>query len=131
MRHREGDKIALIGRNNTRWVIAYLATVTYGAVIVPMLQDFPANDVNHIIKHSESKLLFLGDTFWDIIHEEELDLIQAAFSLTDNHCIYEKEGTRITDFQRDIRRHFNARYPKDSAWRTSATPTSPTKRSAC
>ena len=108
----KGDKIALIGRNNTRWVIAYLATVTYGAVIVPMLQDFPANDVNHIIKHSESKLLFLGDTFWDIIHEEELDLIQAAFSLTDNHCIYEKEGTRITDFQRDIRRHFNARYPK-------------------
>ena len=108
----KGDKIALIGRNNTRWVIAYLATVTYGAVIVPMLQDFPANDVNHISKHSESKLLFLGDTFWDIIHEEELDLIQAAFSLTDNHCIYEKEGTRITDFQRDIRRHFNARYPK-------------------
>ena len=46
--------------------------------------------MNHIIKHSESKLLFLGDTFWDIIHEEELDLIQAAFSLTDNHCIYER-----------------------------------------
>lgn len=109
---RQGDKIALIGRNNTRWVIAYLATVTYGAVIVPMLQDFPANDVNHIIKHSESKLLFLGDNFWDIIQEEELDTIQAAFSLTDNHCIYEKEGKRITDFQRNIRRHFNARYPK-------------------
>lgn len=106
-----GDKIALIGRNNTRWVITYLAAITYGAVIVPMLQDFPANDVNHIIKHSESKLLFLGDNFWDIIHEEELEMIQAAFSLTDNHCIYERQGDRITSFQRDIRKHFNQRYP--------------------
>lgn len=107
-----GDKIALIGRNNTRWVITYLATITYGAVIVPMLQDFPANDVNHIIKHSESKLLFLGDNFWDIIHEKELDRIKAAFSLTDNHCIYEKEGGEIGVFQRDIRKHFNERYPR-------------------
>lgn len=107
-----GDKIALIGRNNTRWVITYLAAITYGAVIVPMLQDFPANDVNHIIKHSESKLLFLGDNFWDIIHEEELDMIKAAFSLTDGHCIYEKEGGEITSFQRDIRKYFNARYPR-------------------
>lgn len=109
---KKGDKIALIGRNNPRWVIAYIATITYGAVIVPMLQDFPANDVNHIIKHSESKLLFLGDNFWDIIHEEELDMIQAAFSLTDNSCIYEKSGDKITKFQKNIRRHFNARYPK-------------------
>lgn len=108
----KGDKIALIGRNNPRWVTAYIATITYGAVIVPMLQDFPANDVNHIIKHSESKLLFLGDNFWDIIHEEELDLVQAVFSLTDDHCIYEKRGDKITTFQRDIRKHFNVRYPK-------------------
>lgn len=108
----KGDKIALIGRNNPRWVTAYIATITYGAVIVPMLQDFPANDVNHIIKHSESKLLFLGDNFWDIIHEEEIDLVQAVFSLTDNRCIYEKRGDKITTFQRDIRKHFNARYPK-------------------
>lgn len=108
----KGDKIALIGRNNTRWVITYIATIAYGAVIVPILENFPANDVNHIIKHSDSKLLFAGDAYWDIIHEEELDQIQAAFSLTDLHCIYEKEGERITSFQRDIRKHFNERYPK-------------------
>ena len=52
-----GDKIALIGRNNTRWCVSYLATVTYGAVIVPILQDFNPNDVINIVNHSESKLL--------------------------------------------------------------------------
>ncbi len=107
-----GDKIALIGRNNTRWVITYLATITYGAVIVPMLQDFPANDVNHIIKHSESKLLFLGDNFWDIIDEEGMEMIRAVFSLTDFHCIYENDGLGIADFQRDIDTAFTRRYPE-------------------
>ena len=109
---RKGDKIALIGRNNTRWVITYIATITYGAVIVPMLQDFPANDVNHIIKHSESRLLFLGDNFWDIIHENEHEDIMAVFSLTDGHCIYERSGTKITQFQKNIKKHFNSKYPK-------------------
>ena len=52
-----------------------------------MLQDFTANDVNHIIKHSESKLLFLGDNFWDIIDEGEQKEIKAVFSLTDGQCI--------------------------------------------
>lgn len=109
----KGDKIALIGRNNTRWVIAYLATITYGAVIVPILQDFTSNDVNHIIKHSESRLLFAGDNFWDIIHENEQEKLEAAFSLTDFHCIYEKKDRGdIAAFQRDIRKHFNAQYPK-------------------
>ena len=107
-----GDKIALIGRNNPRWVIVYIATLTYGAVIVPMLQDFPANDVNHIIQHSESKLLFLGDNFWDIIHEDELERIQAAFSLTDFHCMYEQQGDRIARYQQEIDRHFQERYPQ-------------------
>ena len=108
----KGDKIALIGRNNPRWVITYIATITYGAVIVPILQDFPANDVNHIIKHSDSRLLFLGDNFWDIIHEDEQPAIMAAFSLTDFHCMYEQEGHSITDYMTDIERHFNERYPQ-------------------
>jgi long-chain acyl-CoA synthetase len=107
----KGDKIALIGRNNTRWVITYIATITYGAVIVPMLQDFAANDVNHIIKHSESKLLFLGDNFWDIIEESEQKDIKAAFSLTDGSCIYEQEGDSIKQFQNNMHKHFNKRYP--------------------
>lgn len=109
---KKGEKIALIGRNNTRWVTTYIAAITYGAVIVPILQDFPANDVNHIIKHSESRLLFLGDNFWDIIHEEDHEEILAVFSLTDYHCIYERSGTKITLFQKNIEKEFNSKYPK-------------------
>ena len=53
---RRGDKIALVGRNNPRWCITYLATITYGAVIVPILQDFAPADIVHIVTHSESRL---------------------------------------------------------------------------
>ena len=63
---KKGDKIALIGRNNPRWCITYIATISYGAVIVPILQDFAPADIIHIINHSESKLLFLGDNFWAV-----------------------------------------------------------------
>lgn len=54
---RRGDKIALIGKDSARWCIVYMAAVTYGAIIVPILQDFSPNDVHHIINHSESVFL--------------------------------------------------------------------------
>ena len=56
---RRGDKIALIGKDSARWCIVYMAAVTYGAIIVPILQDFSPNDVHHIINHSESVFLFV------------------------------------------------------------------------
>ena len=107
-----GDKIALIGRNNTRWCVSYLATVTYGAVIVPILQDFNPNDVINIVNHSESKLLFLGDNFWDDIEGEQIPEIKAVFSLTDFHVIYEREGNQLTTFIDNINIHFAKAYPK-------------------
>ena len=79
---KQGDKIALIGRNNPRWCITYMGTITYGAVIVPILQDFTPADIIHIINHSESRLLFLGDNFWDVIEEDQIKQIEAVFSLT-------------------------------------------------
>ena len=109
---QKGDKIALIGRNNPRWVIAYIATITYGAVIVPILQDFNPNDINHIINHSESKIIFLGDNFWDVIDEDRVKGIKAAFSLTDYRCIFERDGEDITTFQRNIIKHYRVRYPQ-------------------
>ena len=107
-----GDKIALIGRNNTRWCVSYLATITYGAVIVPILQDFNPNDVINIINHSESKMLFLGDNFWDDIEGDQIPEIKAVFSLTDFHVIYEREGNAITDYITNINAHFAKAYPQ-------------------
>ncbi len=121
-----GDKISLIGRNNPRWCMAYLAAITYGAVIVPILQDFHSNDIHHIVNHSDSKLLFSGDTHWDSIEAEHIPNVVAAFSLTDFHCLYDRrandcsannqhlqdrEGGRIGDFQKDLDARFAERYP--------------------
>ncbi len=78
----KNDKVALIGRNSTNWAVAYIATVTYGAVIVPILQDFHSENVHHIIKHSDSKLLFSGDYYWDHLDESELGQVRAVISLT-------------------------------------------------
>ena len=108
----QGDKIALIGRNNPRWCITYIATITYGAVIVPILQDFNPNDVIHIINHSESRLLFLGDNFWDIIEEDQIRQIEAVFSLTDFHAVYERHGKSLTKFQKEILKNYRSKYPR-------------------
>ena len=77
----EGDRIAVMGKNNSNWVTTYLATVTYGAVIVPILQDFKANDAIHIINHSESKLLFVTDQIWENIDVDQVPDLQAVISL--------------------------------------------------
>ena len=84
---RRDDKIALIGRNSSNWAITYVATVTYGAVIVPILHDFNPNDVHHIANHSESKLLFTGDSIWESLEEEKLTQVKAVFSLRDFRCL--------------------------------------------
>jgi len=108
----QGEKIALIGRNNPRWCITYLATITYGAVIVPILQDFTAPDIIHIINHSESRLLFLGDNFWDLIEEEQIKRVDAVFSLTDFQVLYERDGKALTKFQREILKNYRTKYPR-------------------
>ncbi|MBR5850073.1 MAG: AMP-binding protein [Alistipes sp.] len=109
---KQGDKIALIGRNTPRWCITWLATVTYGAVIVPILQDFTPTDVIHIINHSESRLLFLGDNFWDNIEPEQIEKVEAVFSLTDFHAIYERKGEKLTAFQKDSKKAYRKAYPR-------------------
>ena len=76
-----GDRIAVMGKNNSNWVTTYLGAVTYGAVIVPILQDFKANDAIHIINHSESKLLFITDLIWENIDVEQVPDLQAVISL--------------------------------------------------
>ena len=77
----EGDRIAVMGKNNANWVTTFLATVTYGAIIVPILQDFKSNDAIHIVNHSESKLLFITDLIWENIDAEQVPELRAVLSL--------------------------------------------------
>ncbi len=107
----KGDKIALVGRNNPRWCISYIAAITYGAVIVPILQDFNGNDIIHIVNHSESRLLFLGDNFWDLMDSDQIPNIEAVFSLTDFGVIFERDSDLLTQFQSNIESNFANEYP--------------------
>lgn len=109
---RRGDKIAVIGKNNARWCIAYMATITYGAIIVPILQDFNPNDVHHIVNHSESVFLFTSDTIWENLEEERLTGIRAVFSLTDFRCLHQRDGETVQKFLKHIDQYMTNTYPK-------------------
>ena len=80
---KKNDKIAVMGRNNSNWVAVFLATVTYGAIIVPILQDFRANDAIHIINHSGAKLLFISDINWEGMELDQIPKVLATISLND------------------------------------------------
>ncbi len=109
---KQGDKVALVGRNDTHWCISYIATITYGAVIVPILQDFNTNDIIHIVNHSESKFLFAGDSYWDSIEEDQIDDVDVVVSLTKFDVVFERSGKSVTRFQRDIVKNYRNIYPR-------------------
>lgn len=108
---RRGDKIALIGKNNTHWCIAYMASITYGAIIVPILQDFNPNDAHHIINHSDSVFLFTADNIWDNLEEDRMTGLRAVFSLTDFRCLHQRDGETIQKFLKHIGEEMEATYP--------------------
>jgi long-chain acyl-CoA synthetase len=91
----KNDRIALVGRNTPEWAITFIASITYGAVIVPILQDFHADDIQHIVNHSESKLLFLSDSHWENLNEKTFQTIRGVFSISDFRCLYQAPGESI------------------------------------
>lgn len=109
---RRGDKIALVGRNTPRWCIAFMAAVSYGAIIVPILQDFNANDVQHIVNHSDSVLLFAGDLIWENLEVDKLSQLRATISLVDYTCLDQRDGECITQCLGDMDKLFKKAYPK-------------------
>jgi len=80
---REGDKVALVGRNSANWCIVYLATVTYGAVIVPILPDFKPEDLTNLINHSDASLLFTDEKIYETLDNGKIPQITGVVSLDD------------------------------------------------
>lgn len=109
---KEGDKVALCGKDSIAWVTIYMATVTYGAVVVPILSEFNPVDITHIVNHSEAHLLFVGNNVWEHIEPENLLRVKAAISLDDKGLLYEAGGTEISRDLRLLRRRFRRRYPR-------------------
>ena len=90
---RKGDKIALCSRNTSNWGIAFLATLTYGAVAVPILNEFKPDNVHHIVNHSESRLLFVGDVVWENLDETAMSNLDGVIRIEDYslRCANKKE----------------------------------------
>ncbi|MDR0833070.1 MAG: AMP-binding protein [Candidatus Symbiothrix sp.] len=110
---KKGDKIALIGKSSNKWCITYLATTTYGAVVVPVLQDFSANDVQHIVNHSDAVLLFSDNSIWEQLEEEKLPDLKGTVSLSDFSFLYQKENETFTT--KHIQTLFEKKYPTFTA----------------
>ena len=96
---KRGDKIALAGRNCANWAVAYLAITSYEGVVVSILQDFTAEDISHLLEHSDSELLFVGPYVWkELQHQQMPAKLKAALSLEDWRMLYEAEkGSVPTD----------------------------------
>jgi len=88
----EGDKIALIGRNSANWCVVYLATVTYGAVIVPILPDFKPEDLVNLINHSDATLLFVDDKIYETLDNKKIPLVEGIISADDFSMIASKKS---------------------------------------
>lgn len=109
----QGDKIALLGKNTPEWIQIFFATITYGAVIVPVLNEFNPQDAQHIVNHSDSVLLFTNQHIWESIEFENLPKVKAVFSLDKNELLAEHEESEgiVLNAMRNLSSIFNATYP--------------------
>lgn len=107
---KKGDKIALCGRNSANWGIAFFATVTYGAVAVPILPDFMPEQVHAIVNHSESKLLFVGDLVWKNLKAEEMPGLDAIINIPD-YSLLVCHNEKTTYARENLNKLFGERFP--------------------
>ena len=107
-----GDKIAVCGRNSAHWAVTFLATVTYGAVIVPILHEFKADNINNIVNHSEAKLLFVGEQVWENLNEDRMPLLEGISSLTDFAPLVSRNN-KLTYAHEHRNEIYGQRYPRN------------------
>lgn len=108
---KKGSKIAICGKDSPEWVMVYMATVTYGAIIVPILSEFNPVDITHIVNHSGADLLFISKSIWEHMEPERLLNIKGVFNVENWDLFYEKGGEEMARNQRLIRRRFRRKYP--------------------
>ena len=88
---KKGDKIAICGKNSTNWAIVYLSTLTYGAVTVPLLNDFTAEEIHHLVNHSESKFLFAAENIVEKLDYAQLQNLEVVVKLEDMAIVFSKD----------------------------------------
>ena len=108
---KRGDKIALCGRNSSHWAVAFLATLTYGAVAVPILHEFLPDQIHHIVNHSESKLLFVGDMVAPTIDATKMPDLEGIIHIPDYSLLLSRTD-KLTYAREHLNALFGTKYPK-------------------
>ena len=107
---KQGDKIAICGRNSAHWAVAFLATLTYGAVAVPILHEFNGEQIQNIVNHSESKLLFIGDYAVKTIDPEQMPALEGIINIPDFSLMISR-SERLTYAREHLNLMFGSKYP--------------------
>ena len=107
----KGDKIALCGRNCANWAVAYLATLTYGAIAVPILHEFTADQIHNIVNHSDAKFLFAGDIVSTIIDPTKMPKLEGIIYIPDYSLLVSRTD-KLTFAREHLNEMFGKKYPK-------------------
>lgn len=107
---QQGDKIALCGRNSANWAAAFLGIITYGAVAVPILHEFKADNVHNIVNHSEARMLFVGDQVWENFNEAAMPKLEGIIELK-NYDLVVTRSKLLTYAREHLNEEFGKRYP--------------------
>ena len=108
---QKGDKVAICGRNSAHWAVAFLATLTYGAVAVPILHEFNAEQIHNIVNHSEAKLLFVGDYVVKVINASEMPHLEGIVNIPD-FSLHTSRSEKLTYAREHLNMMFGSKYPK-------------------
>jgi len=107
----KGDKIALCGRNSSHWAVAFLATLTYGAVAVPILHEFTTDQIHNIVNHSDAKLLFVGDVVATIVDATKMPGLEGIIYIPDYSLVVSRTE-KLTYAREHLNEMFGMKYPK-------------------
>ena len=109
---QKGHKVAICSRNQANWAVAFLATMTYGAVPVPLLHEFKSANIHHLVNHSEAKILFVDDVIWEGLSETEMPDLQAIIQVNNFKILYAADE-RIVDAKEHLNELFGRKYPEE------------------
>lgn len=108
---KHGDKVALVGKNTPQWCTVFIGVITYGAILVPILQEFNPHDMHHILNHSDSKLCFSSNQIWEHLELERLPNIRAAISIDNFKILAQQEDEQADKILASVESIFAQKYP--------------------
>ena len=108
----KGDKVAICSRNQANWVVSFLAAMTYGAVPVPLMHEFKPSNINHLVNHSEAKILFVDEVIWEGLSEIDMSDLQAVIQVNTFKLLY-AANEKITESRERLNELFGKHYPME------------------